>query len=233
MRRQIVLKGRIIEYDLSRKRIVNLNLRVTADGQVRVSCPMRTSLAEVESFLETEADFIFKSLSKASQRMANAARPSTYTDGERVNVFGERCTLCISPDYSIRSVLFEFPYIYIKSDSPELTKRLYQRWRKRKFREKILEMLKYYYPLFRAKGVQPPKGVAFRTMTSRWGVCTPSTGKLTFNYNLFEVPEELIAYVVVHELAHFLEPNHSDRFWAHVADIMPDYKKRRKALQEY
>ena len=90
-----------------------------------------------------------------------------------------------------------------------------------------------YCPMFAEKGVEPPKQVTFRTMSTRWGVCTPSTGKLTFNYNLFEAPEELIAYVVVHELAHFLEANHSERFWAHVADIMPDYKIRRKTLREY
>ena len=46
-------------------------------------------------------------------------------------------------------------------------------------------------------------------------------------------PEELIAYIVVHEMAHFLEANHSERFWAHVEDVMPDYKARRKLLREY
>ena len=98
---------------------------------------------------------------------------------------------------------------------------------------KIEEMFEYYVPKFELKGVKAPSAVAFRTMSSRWGVCSPSTGKITFNYNLFEAPEELIAYIVVHEMAHFLEPNHSERFWAHVGDVMPDYKARRKLLREY
>ena len=100
-------------------------------------------------------------------------------------------------------------------------------------KSKIEEMLEYYVPMFEKKGVKPPAAVSYRTMSSRWGVCSPSTGKVTFNYNLFEAPEELIAYVVVHELAHFLEANHSDRFWKHVGDVMPDYKARRKLLRDY
>ncbi len=233
MLRQIILDGKIIEYELTRKRVRNINLRINPDGSVKVSCPARTSVAEVERFLVTESAFIIRSLAKVNSRIDNAARPSTYEDGEQVKVFGEMCTLHVSPGFPFKGVRYSYPDIYVCSDSPEKTQRLYEKWKKQKLRDKIDEMLEYYVPMFERKGVSAPSQVAFRTMSSRWGVCSPSTGKITFNYNLFEAPEELIAYIVVHEMAHFLEPNHSERFWAHVGDVMPDYKARRKLLREY
>lgn len=233
MLRQIVLDGKTLEYELTRKRVRNINLRINPDGSVKVSCPARTSVAEVERFLRSESAFIFRSLAKVSSRIDNAARPSTYEDGEQVKVFGELCTLHVSPGFPFKGVRYSYPDIYVCSDSPEKTQRLYEKWKRQKLRDKVSEMLEYYVPMFERKGVKPPAAVSFRTMTSRWGVCSPSTGKITFNYNLFETPEELIAYIVVHEMAHFLEANHSERFWAHVEDVMPDYKARRKLLREY
>ena len=233
MLRQINLDGKTVEYELSRKRVKNINLRINPDGSVKVSCPYYTTIKEVESFLVRESRFIFKSLDKVNSRIDNAARPEEYIDGEKINVFGERCTLHVDPNYPFKGVLFEYPDVYVRADSPTTACRVYEKWRRERLRSKIGEMLDYYYPMFEVKGVKPPTAVTFRTMSSRWGVCTPSTGKLTFNYNLFEVPEESIAYVVVHELAHFLEANHSQRFWAHVEAVMPDYKARRKLLKEY
>lgn len=233
MLRQIVIDGQVYVYELSRKRVKNINLRINHDGTINVSCPNRTTIGEVEAFMRAESAFIRRSLAKVSYRKDNAARPSTYVDGEQVNVFGERCTLHVNTGFPFKGLRFIYPDIYVNAATPEQAERIYQKWRREKLRAKIKEMLDYYCPMFAAKGVEPPKQVTFRTMSTRWGVCTPSTGKLTFNYNLFEAPEELIAYVVVHELAHFLEANHSERFWAHVADIMPDYKIRRKTLREY
>ena len=65
---------------------------------------------------------------------------------------------------------------------------------------------------------------------SFWGECFAKRGELKFSYRLFEKDRELIRYVVVHEFAHFIEPNHSSRFWAVVAEIVPDYKELRKRL---
>lgn len=233
MLRSIILDGKLVEYELIRKRVKNINLRIDPDGAIKVSCSSRVSISEVESFMRAETKFIFKSLAKVSYRMDNAARPKTYEDGEEVNVFGERCTLHVSSGFPFKGVRYSYPDIYVCSDSPEKTQKLYEKWRRQKLRDKVYEMFEYYVPMFEKKGVKAPDEVAFRTMSSRWGVCSPSARKITFNYNLFEAPEELIAYIVVHEMAHFLEANHSDRFWAHVKDVMPDYKARRKLLRDY
>jgi predicted metal-dependent hydrolase len=67
---------------------------------------------------------------------------------------------------------------------------------------------------------------------TRWGSCNQK-GDINFTYRLLFVPRELLDYVVVHELAHLKEMNHSDRFWHIVEQILPDYRDRRKRLREY
>lgn len=75
--------------------------------------------------------------------------------------------------------------------------------------------------------------VGIRAMTSRWGSCTAKTRRIRLNTALAYCPIECLEYVVVHELAHVRERNHSARFWAVVADALPDYKDRQQKLKEF
>jgi predicted metal-dependent hydrolase len=74
--------------------------------------------------------------------------------------------------------------------------------------------------------------VFIRNTRTRWGTCS-SKSNLGFNYRIAKLPTALTDYIVVHELCHLAELNHSPQFWALVAKTMPDWKVRRKALQKY
>ena len=96
---------------------------------------------------------------------------------------------------------------------------------RRRIREKFEEKAAFYAARM---GVSYGR-ITVRDQRSRWGSCS-SKGNLNFNYRLYYLPEELLDYIVIHELAHRLHMDHSPAFWAEVAKLCPDYKKRRKML---
>lgn len=77
-----------------------------------------------------------------------------------------------------------------------------------------------------------PKLVKISNAKKRWGSCT-SKGTINLSWRLVLTPPEVIDYVVVHELVHLVEPNHSKRFWRRVAEIIPGYQAQRKQLREF
>ena len=97
-------------------------------------------------------------------------------------------------------------------------------------RDVILELCEKIYPYFENSGVKYPT-IKFRRMVSQWGNCHSQKGILTFNTNLMYAPIECIEYVVAHEFTHFLESNHSSKFYDELAKIMPDWKVCRQNLK--
>jgi predicted metal-dependent hydrolase len=80
-------------------------------------------------------------------------------------------------------------------------------------------------------GVEPTR-IQIRDQRSRWGSCS-TRGTLSFNWRLVLAPFEVLDYVVVHELCHLREPNHSSRFWKLVEGRRPDWRRQRAWLHEY
>lgn len=97
--------------------------------------------------------------------------------------------------------------------------------------EEIKSLCREAYPYFEKLGVKYPQ-IKFRKMTSRWGSCHPAKGILTFNTNLIYAPIECIEYVVWHEFTHFLQANHSLKFYEELARVCPNWKEHRKRLRE-
>jgi predicted metal-dependent hydrolase len=95
-------------------------------------------------------------------------------------------------------------------------------------REAIAARLAFFAPVL---GVSPGR-VSIRNQRSRWGSCS-RRGNLNFSFKLLFLPPELADYVVVHELCHLREPNHSPAFWALLASVLPDCQERRRALRSY
>lgn len=73
--------------------------------------------------------------------------------------------------------------------------------------------------------------ITVRDQKTRWGSCS-QTGNLNFNFRLILAPSEVLDYVVVHELCHRRQMNHSAQFWQEVAQVLPDYRKRKAWLTE-
>ena len=172
-----------IEVRLSRKRVKNLNLRISRDGlHVDVSAPSWVSEDEVRDFVRRKAAWIESHLAQAADTpMARASQAKP----EEVAAWREVVSACVPA------------------------------------------LIAAWEPIM---GVRAGK-LAYRNMTSRWGSCQPSTGRICINVRLALYPPECLEYVVVHELCHLLERGHGPRFHQLMDAFMPDWKQRRAKLR--
>ncbi|MFA6252919.1 MAG: M48 family metallopeptidase [Patescibacteria group bacterium] len=96
----------------------------------------------------------------------------------------------------------------------------------------VLRRIEYFSKYYRPQGDHPVGGkkISVRNQKSRWGSCS-SKGNLNFNYRLCLLPSELADYIIVHELCHLQEMNHSQHFWLLVAQTQPNYRLLKKQLK--
>jgi predicted metal-dependent hydrolase len=112
-------------------------------------------------------------------------------------------------------------------DQQKLIRSLLIKFAQRYFQPIIIERVNYFNQNYFNQKIN---GVRLKYNKSNWGSC--STGRnLNFSVRLFFAPDDVIDYVVIHELAHLIEMNHSERFWKIVSDIMPDYEAKEKILK--
>ena len=112
----------------------------------------------------------------------------------------------------------------------ELKKKTLDKWLTSVCRETVDSLISSVYPAFEIYGIPYPQ-IKYRRMKSMWGNCRAERGILTFNYALAHAPLPCIEYVVYHEFTHFLEPNHSARFYAGLDSFLPDWRERKRILE--
>ncbi len=99
--------------------------------------------------------------------------------------------------------------------------------------EKFKELICSYVDVFSEKLRVHPNKITFRKMKSRWGSCSGYNKNITINTHLRYLPENIIGYVVLHELTHLLERKHNKEFWERISRTYPDYKDIKKDLLMY
>lgn len=231
MQRQLRLRTLTLCYELQRKRVKRLSCRIRADGSVWVSAPAQLSLAQIELWLTGKEAWLRKAL--AQMDAAREAGQNELADGADFRFWGETLRLCL--EQGARSAVHrEGDRLVLRVADPgdeALKRRAVERFRKRSCEERIGALCREVYPAFAARGVAFP-ALRYRRMSSRWGSCAVQTGRLCFNTRLSELPEGCARYVVVHEFAHFLQPNHSPAFYAEVERVLPDWRFYRAALKQ-
>ena len=233
MIKEIVLNGKRIEYDLQRKDVKNINLRIKADRTIFLSANSRVSQEVIEEFIESKSEYILKALAHYEELAKYAPKPKQYVDGETFRVLGHDRRLKVI-EGKRNKVEYDESYITLTVKNPSdiiQKKKLIDRWLMSICKDTIQSLCDAIYPKFQKYGITYPT-IRYRTMVSRWGSCQPKRCVLTFNYALVEAPISCIEYVVVHELTHFLQPNHSKKFYQQLAMFMPDWEERKKILEK-
>lgn len=198
------------------KRARRFTLRLEADGNAVITVPPRVPITETRMFLLRHSDWL---------RDALAKRPGLVVmqDGAALPIDGVECTVRITQGRRKAPVL-EGTDLIVQGDG--LTGPRVAAWLKLRARDRLQPAARNYA----RKLGRRINAISFRDTTSRWGSCS-SRGNLSFSWRLAMAPIDVQDYVAAHEAAHLVEMNHSDRYWAVLASVMPDYGERRAWLR--
>lgn len=236
--KQIMLNGKSVSYELEYKNVKRINLRVHRDGRVCVSANRFVGQRQIDAFLLQNGAFILQTLEKF-RKMRDAGdgmsvgKNRQYEDGDILYLEGEPRSLRVIAGKKESVEEIDAILLVTQKDifDGEHRKRMIEKFLTVRCREEIEMICRRVYPTFEKLGVPWPE-IRIRSMISRWGSCHPAKGVITFARQLIEVPVSCAEYVVVHEFSHFIHPNHSPRFHAFMAEIMPDWKERRDLLNQ-
>ena len=221
MKKTMQLQNGNLTYELTYKHIKRLNLRVHADGRVSLSVPFGTPQQTIDAFLSEKEAWLW--------RVIQSRPPKAAVEETSLLLFGERYPILVRQGERNES-LWDGKALVLKMKNPAdaaVRQKLLDARQKDLCQRTVLPLCEAWRGYFEEKGVTFPVAYAFRRMKTRWGSCHTGKGKITFNTLLVEKPPNFIEYVVVHEHAHFLHPNHSSRFYEAVAKALPDWKERR------
>lgn len=232
MLRSITSEKGTVTFELQRKSVKNLNLRIRSDGTVYVSVPKSTNLKTADEFVKKHIDFIFTHQRRINE--ANRKAPlQRYFLGEEINVEvkdGEKAEARLSGN---TLTVFLPSSVIAKEERERLAEEIIILWQKKMGREIFPGYLEKAYQRFLEAGLSIPyPTITVKAMKSRWGSCTPARKSITLNCFLTEKAPLCAEYVICHELAHFLQLNHSAKFYEIMDTVMPEHRELRRLLSK-
>ena len=234
-KRQVIINGKRVDYYLIKKKIKNMNMRLSDNGEILVTIPKVLPVKKADDFLTSKYSWVEKQIAKY-KKYEDKKESTLFKNGELIYLLGNSYTLNIIPDKENHiDVLENIVKFYIKENyisNTEYIRKFYEKWTKEYchiFCERFVEK---YKPLMTEYNVPSNITIEIKKFKAKWGTCTPSKKTVAFNMNLVKVPIQCLEYVVVHELAHFKYLNHSSNFYLLVEKFIPDWKQRRKILNE-
>jgi len=225
-----------IEYRIKRgRREKSVAITIANTSQVVVSAPRFLSKEKIQEIVQKKAGWIHKK--QGYFRELKQLHPKKeYASGEQVLFLGRKYRLKVvekenglAPELLLlgRRITISIKKDLMDGQRKEIIKEVLTRWYYSRATEVILQRAKRYSQLLNLA----PKKIIIRNQQKRWGSCSKK-GVLRFNWRISMASVSIIDYVVVHEICHLTEENHSNEFWRHVALVLPDYKKRRQWLRE-
>ncbi len=213
-----------IIHKIIRSRRRTVGLQVTPDAQLVVRVPAWMSLGAIHEVVREKMPWIL-----AKQRFArehfHPRSSRTFSSGEKYLYFGEPYELSVVPG-GHGVLAFEKDRFLIPEGCLPLAKWLFRDWYQDRAAEFFKDRVSHYAGIL---GVGY-SGIRISNARQRWGSCS-ARGGLSFSWRLVMAPREVADYVVVHEVVHLIELNHSKRFWEKVGALAPEYRRVKKWLE--
>lgn len=222
-----------IEFSIVRsaRRVTNTSISVGPKGVI-VHAPVWVPVWVIKRFVEEKRDWIESQLSKRPHQV----RKREFSDGDTIYYLGKEYSIkIISLDDRSRSsvtlseqiMIIEISVYFTEDKRHEEIKKTISRWFLEKGIEHITQRVNEYSQII---GVDYSK-ITLKDVSSIWGSCS-SKNNLNFNRHLIMAPQEVIDYVVIHEVCHLVHRDHSSRFWGLVRSLDPNYKEHRRWLRD-
>jgi predicted metal-dependent hydrolase len=219
-----------ISIEVTRKDIKNVHLSVRPpDGHVTLAAPLATRLEVARAYAISKLGWIRDQQQKLASQARETprqfiTRESHYLWGRRylLNVEQREAKPCVTVDHK-RMTLTVRP-----GSSDTKRAEVMHQWHKELLHEAVPPLIRKWEPKL---GVQV-HGYFLQRMKTKWGGCNHRAGHIRLNTELVKKPRHLLEYVIVHEMAHLLEPTHSDRFLAILDKHYPTWREARAELNE-
>ncbi|MCI1998885.1 MAG: M48 family metallopeptidase [Clostridia bacterium] len=224
------LSSKVVKVVVDRKRMKTCRLKVYPDISVVIAVPLTIPTDWIQNFLIQKSGWIEKKLEKFTKTTGYAAT-TEIRNGQSIKMLGEDLIFSVSASNKC-SVYKEGKAICISSfdiNHQEKLLQLFEKWWRKEALRILQEKVEELYPIIGKYGIDKPS-IALRKMKTLWGSCSVNRKTITFNQYLIKAKPACIEYVVLHELVHFLYPNHSKQFYDFLSIHMPDWKERKKIL---
>ena len=218
-------------YRLKRARRKTVGLRIDADG-LTVTAPTRLARREIDDIVRSKRAWIDRKL--VEQRERQQLRPGLQLVHDALLPYrGAHCRLDLRshPKRSHWERLSDGPIVRLSAKDAQSAQSV-RAALVRLWKEHALEVFEERLATFASRLTIAPRRVAVSSALTRWGSCS-SIGSIRLSWRLLALDDELIDYVVAHELAHLVHMNHSPEFWREVQRLCPDCMERSARLKHY
>jgi predicted metal-dependent hydrolase len=224
--RAALLAGKHITYTLKRSGRRRRSIGLTIDDRgLIVSVPLRASEKWLQSVLQDKATWVVEKLDGWQTCQPQANR---WQDGETIDYLGELLVLRVVQGLFVTPIqrLGRELWVFVVNGSEITVEHAVSNWYRQEAEQHFIRRAAQYAPLLKVR----PRNVKLSEAKTQWGSCN-AQGSIRLHVHLIKLPPRLIDYVVVHELAHLRELNHSASFWRLVESVCPDYAILRSELK--
>jgi len=212
----------------SKKRKKTMTLKIRHDGNVVIYAPHSTSNREIERFFYEKKKWISTKLAEKKAYDEFKDRRHTLSEGDTFLYLGRLYPISIHDhDGNYPPLQLLFGNFLLRRDRMSDARALFIKWYKERAEEEITKRVIFYSRKLKLY----PRAVRITNARTRYGSCS-SNNRLSFSWRIIMAPYPVIDYVIIHELIHIREKNHSKRFWKAITDILPDCRERRAWLKE-
>lgn len=197
------------------------------DNLVKVTVPKNLSEERIEELVKGRILWIKQKL--ALQATANISKPKEYVDGEAFAYLGRnyrlKCAIGTEESVKLRSGYLNVTIKNGKRNSEHI-KAAIEQWYRTKALSRLIDKTNRYSAILKVE----PTSINLKDYKAMWGSCSPK-GVVSYNWRIILAPHKIVDYIVVHELCHLIEPNHSSKYWKQVRSVIPDYENSKEWLK--